>query len=86
MYYVYIRKGQTRSYIGSTKDVTKRLKEHSSKKTKSLKNQRPFKIVYLEKAASKTEAIRREHHIKSFKGGNAFKKLINTASPSSSLA
>ena len=86
MYYVYIIKGQRQYYVGSTQNIAKRLKEHKFGKTKSLRNKGPFKIVYLEKVASKTEAIKKERRIKSFKGGNAFKKLIDNASPSSSLA
>ena len=86
MYYVYVMKGQTKYYIGSTADIDKRIKEHNSGKTRSLKNKGPFRLVYSERFNSKTEALKREHQIKSFKGGNAFKKLINKASPSSSLA
>ena len=81
MYYVYVIKGRKRYYIGSTKDAAKRLKEHNSGKTTSLKRQAPFQIVYLEKCGSKTEAIQREHKIKSFKGGNAFKKILQTYVP-----
>ncbi len=33
-------------------------------------------MVYYEKFSSKREAIKREKQIKSYKGGNAFKKLI----------
>ena len=83
IYYVYVIKGKNRYYAGSTTDIAQRLKEHNSGKTKSLKNKGPFNIIHLERFLSKTEAIKREHKIKSFKGGNAFKKLIQA--PSSSL-
>ncbi len=86
MYYVYIAKSETCYYVGSAENVKRRLKEHNAGKTKSLKNKGPFKLVYAKQFILKTEAIKEERRIKSFKGGNAFKKLIQSASPSSSLA
>lgn len=37
---------------------------------------RPYKLVYLEKFNMKSEALRREKQLKSYKGGGALKKLI----------
>jgi len=43
---------------------------------KSTKNFRPWEIVYKEFFDTKQEAYRRELQIKSYKGGQAFKKLL----------
>lgn len=77
MYYVYILKGRdNRFYVGSTEDVGKRIKQHAQGGTKSLKNKAPFDLVRVEEFSSRTEALKREHQIKRYKGGRAFKKLI----------
>ena len=44
---------------------------------KSTKSRIPFEIVYYEEYNSKTEGIKREKQIKSYKGGVAFKNLVN---------
>ncbi len=64
-------------YIGCTSDVNKRLKTHNLGKTKSLKKRRPLEIVYKEDYTSATEAFAREKQIKAYKGGLAFKRLLN---------
>jgi putative endonuclease len=78
MHYVYIIRSQknSRYYVGSTKDIERRLASHRCGHTKSLKNKGPFDLVRIEEFESKTEALKREHQIKRYKGGRAFKKLI----------
>jgi len=78
MYYTYIIKSLStnRHYIGYTANLEKRLFEHNHNKTQSLKNHGPFLIIYLEEYQTKTEARKRELKIKSYKGGNEFKKLV----------
>jgi len=78
MYFVYIIQSvrTKRYYIGSTNNIDRRLEEHNSNKTKSLKGKSPFQIVYLEKYNNLKEARNREIKIKSYKGGRAFKKLL----------
>ncbi|HLD17460.1 MAG TPA: GIY-YIG nuclease family protein [Patescibacteria group bacterium] len=78
MYVVYILQSQTsgRFYIGHTKDLVQRLKDHNRGSTKSTKGRGPWKVVYKEQWFTKQEAWSREHKIKSYKGGEAFKKLL----------
>ena len=78
-YWVYILKSDKdhRFYIGSAANVQARLKFHNAGLQRSTKNRIPFKLVYSEELPSKTEALKREKQIKSWKGGNAFKKLID---------
>ncbi len=78
MYYVYILKSLKDEgyYIGCTKNINKRIYEHNKGKTRSLKNRRPLILVYIEKHDNVNNAYKREKEIKSYKGGNEFKKLI----------
>ncbi|MDD5043656.1 MAG: GIY-YIG nuclease family protein [Patescibacteria group bacterium] len=77
-HFVYILQSlkDSRYYIGSTNDLSRRLEEHNSGKRKSLKFRRPLETVYSEIFSTKQEAHKRELQIKSYKGGNEFKKLI----------
>jgi len=67
-------------YISSTSHVDKRLKFHNAGLQRATKNRTPFKLVYKEELPDKTEALKREKQIKSFKGEKAFKKLISDES------
>jgi len=74
MFYVYVIKSETsdKTYIGQTSDLEKRLKQHNdpgnnfSKYTKQ--NKGPWKLVYKEEVATRSEALRREKFLKSGKG------------------
>jgi putative endonuclease len=78
MYFVYILKSlkDNKYYIGSTSDIQKRLIFHNSGLQRSTKSRVPFELVYQEEYPDKRSAIAREMQIKSYKGGEAFKKLI----------
>ena len=78
MHTVYILQSTLtqRYYIGSTNNLPRRLTEHLANQTKSLINKGPFIVVYTEIYPDKKSAVARERQIKSYKGGNAFKKLI----------
>jgi putative endonuclease len=65
-----------RYYIGQTQDLIKRLQKHSGGETKSVKNRGEFELVYVEKCSSRKEAMKREKQIKRYKGGNAFRRLL----------
>lgn len=79
MYYVYIlRSGENGSYyIGQTKDLENRLQRHNAGHMRSTRAHAPFEIIYSEAYTTRKEAvINREKQIKSYKGGEAFKRLI----------
>jgi putative endonuclease len=67
-----------RYYIGSTENVVKRIQQHNDGISKSTKAFRPWVLVYQENFETRTEARKRENQIKKFKGGRAFKKLIDS--------
>ena len=79
MHFTYIiRSLKTgRYYIGSTNDVPERLSRHNGGKNKSTKSGVPWELVKVEEYGTRQEAYKREFQIKSYKGGEAFKKLIN---------
>ena len=79
MYYVYILRSikDNGLYIGCTTDLQKRLAAHNSGKTSSLKHRRPLEIVYVERYTAAETAYERERKLKSYKGGEALKKLLH---------
>jgi len=79
MYSVYIIQSEVtgRYYIGFTSNIDDRLKHHNSGANRSTKSGSPWRLVYKEVFDSKKEAWLREKKIKSYKGGEAFKKLIS---------
>ena len=78
MFYVYILESLTneRHYVGHTEDMKTRLQRHNTGKVKSTKAFMPWRLVYSESFISKQDAYKRERQIKSYKGGEAFKKLL----------
>lgn len=78
MFQAYILKNNIsgKFYIGSTNDLIRRLAEHNRGQTKSTKREGKWVVVYKEEFKTSIEAKRRERMIKSYKGGNAFKKLF----------
>ena len=67
MYYVYllIDKNRDSLYIGYTKDLTRRLRQHKSKKD--------VELIYYEGYKSKDDAIDREKKLKQY--GSAWRGL-----------
>ena len=78
LHYIYILKSlkDGHYYIGETHDVQARLLFHNSGRQRSTKNRIPFRIVLTEQFETRQTALEREKQIKSWKGGNAFKKLV----------
>ncbi|OIP06775.1 hypothetical protein AUK41_01435 [Candidatus Berkelbacteria bacterium CG2_30_43_20] len=79
MYTVYILRSMiTRKYyIGVTSDITQRLRHHNSGANRSTKNGKPWIVVRKEDFSNSRDAWLRERQIKKYKGGEAFKKLID---------
>lgn len=68
-YFIYILLCADQTlYVGYTTDLEKRLVTHNTSKTGAhyTKIRRPVKLVYSEKFATLSEALKREYEIKSF--------------------
>ena len=79
MYKVYIlySKLLKKYYIGHTNNLKERLYRHNRGLVRSTKSGKPWILVYSQSFETKSEAYKRELQIKSYKGGEAFKKLIS---------
>ena len=79
MYFVYILFSSSfnRYYTGHTDNLPKRLKDHNNGKVRSTRAYRLWVVIHTETYKTKSEAYKREMQIKSYKKGEAFKKLIN---------
>ena len=81
MFYMYLIKSTRKEYhyIGSTKNLKKRIKEHNYGKTKSIKHLVPFVLVYYEAYQTKTCARKREIELKksSFKKEKLLQRVKN---------
>ncbi|MBK7650777.1 MAG: GIY-YIG nuclease family protein [Flammeovirgaceae bacterium] len=64
-----------RIYVGLTANVSKRLIEHNSGKTKSTKGYRPWQLIYTELLPSRLEARLKEKFLKSGTGKEFLKSL-----------
>ena len=82
MFFVYILFSQKNQkyYIGSTQDVEARLFRHNKGHSSFTKNGIPWILVYKESYATRTEAVKREKHIKSQKSVNYIQNLISLSS------
>ena len=66
MYYVYLLRSlkNDRVYTGYTSDLKQRVIDHNNGKSPFTKNNRPYKLVYYEAFASKSDAQKRERSLK----------------------
>ena len=78
MYYVYILQSQKdkRKYIGETNNLERRLIEHNTGRSPYTKGRGPWELIYREEYRTRTEAIKREHFLKSGKGREYLKKKL----------
>jgi len=73
---VYILKSELsgRSYIGHSKDLSKRVFEHNSGKSKATRGKGPWKLVYYEEYYTRSDASKREQYFKTVDGRIELKK------------
>jgi putative endonuclease len=81
VFYVYVVRSlkDGRLYTGATGDLSRRLAEHNSGKTSSLRARRPVKLVYSEEYATRAEALARERYFKTPEGGVLKRRLVSQA-------
>ncbi len=77
MWYVYVLQNKDkRWYIGSTKDLRKRISQHNSGKNKSTKYGVPWKVIYCEISINQQDARTRERYLKSGMGRRYLKNRL----------
>ncbi|MCF7845741.1 MAG: GIY-YIG nuclease family protein [Candidatus Peribacteraceae bacterium] len=76
--FVYILESENcdRFYIGSSQNPEKRLSEHNSGKTTSLKNKGPWKIVFRQKYSTNQKARAIEAKLKKMKNRKILERII----------
>ncbi|MBI5144927.1 MAG: GIY-YIG nuclease family protein [Candidatus Omnitrophica bacterium] len=77
--YVYILrscKGGT-FYVGSTKNVDERVKQHNRKESLSTKFKAPWELVKVEKYDSDSLALKRERFLKTGRGRSVLRNLCS---------
>ena len=81
LFYVYILQSMTtkRYYVGQTQDVQTRLAYHNANFSKSLKNRGRWELVHREQYATRSEALRRERQIKSWKDRDMIERLVSAS-------
>jgi putative endonuclease len=78
MYFAYVLKSIAHDYFykGHCQDLEKRLAQHNSGMTASIRPYIPFQIIYIEQFETEMEAISREKYFKSAAGRRFLKKII----------
>lgn len=75
-YYVYVLRSSKfeRNYVGFTKNLSKRFRQHFAGKNKSTKPYLPWVVLFFETFLPKEEALKREKFLKTGKGREYIKK------------
>jgi putative endonuclease len=77
-FYVYILQSikNKRLYIGYTKDLRKRLKEHNNGLNFSTKPYTPWQVIHYEAYLNEKDAKRREKYLKTNQGSRLLKRML----------
>ncbi len=80
-FYVYVLQSlkDKNFYLGYTKNLNKRIREHKNGESRSTKHRRPFKLIYFEGHTNKFDALRRERYFKNSKGKSMLKTILKEA-------
>ncbi|MBP6930118.1 GIY-YIG nuclease family protein [Patescibacteria group bacterium] len=74
--YVLLSLKDSRFYIGSTSDLTKRFQAHRKGMVDATKNRLPLRLIFYEAYLNKYDAIRREDYLKSSKGKQTLRNML----------
>lgn len=79
MHYVYVLFSEVDRmlYVGSTKDLRKRWKDHCAGRADATKDRRPLRVIYYEAYPTQYEAERREKYLKGGNGRGQLKKQLS---------
>jgi len=78
VYFAYVLKSKHFNYYykGHCRDLQKRLVQHNSGMTVSIRPYIPFEIVYFEEFETLAEAINREKYFKTSRGRQFLRKIL----------
>jgi putative endonuclease len=78
MYFAYVLKSIEHEYFykGHCRNLEKRILQHNSGMTESIRPYAPFQLVYSEEFATEKEAIEREKYFKTSAGRRYLKKKL----------
>ena len=78
MFYAYVIKSITKDYFykGHCENLEKRILEHNSGMTTSIKPYIPFKLIYFEEFELRVDAVKREKYFKTSAGRKFLKDKI----------
>ena len=83
--YLLVSETTGRRYVGQTDDLNRRLAEHNSPihnlRKHTSRNPGPWRLVYSEQYATRSQAMRREKFFKSGAGRAWLERQIGRASP-----
>ncbi len=80
MVYVYVLESKTNStwYVGMTKNLEVRLKEHNAGKSKFTKGHMPWKVIYREEALDFASGRKLEKYFKTSAGKKYIQKKLSS--------
>ncbi len=68
-----------RFYVGHTGDLTKRLFEHTHRRSPSTRDRGPWELVHAEQFPTRAQASRRERQVKSMKSHTWVEQLVRAS-------
>ena len=78
-YFVYVLKNpEDQLYIGSTANLDARVRRHQEGKAGRTSSRGPWERVYFETFPSRSEAIRRERHLKKGKANQELRQRLTS--------
>ncbi|MGD0087687.1 MAG: GIY-YIG nuclease family protein [Verrucomicrobiota bacterium] len=88
MFYVYILQSKSDDglYIGFSKDLRQRLKQHQQGKSFATSYRGPWRLIYYEAYLYEEDALGRERYLKSGGGRRFFEESIGTSFCKTSFA
>ena len=80
MYYTYVLQSTKDGnfYVGFTKDLKLRFKQHDKGLVEATKNRKPIKLIYYEACLYQDDAIKREKYLKTYHGRLYLKKRLKS--------
>ncbi len=75
--YVLLSESTNKFYIGQTNDLPRRLLEHKTGLARYTRGRGPWKLVLSEQYSTRAEAMKREKSLKSGKGREWLKTMLN---------